>query len=70
MVEEVGEPMLGEGLPKREASGALLQWRMNGTIEDVQNVVPWQSYIEFGAKACTKRRFPRPKGREPEGGPS
>jgi hypothetical protein len=31
---------------------------------------PGHPYIEFGAKADTKRRFPRPKGREPEGGPN
>ena len=31
---------------------------------------PGGPYIEFGAKDDTKRRFPKPKGREPEGGPS
>jgi hypothetical protein len=31
---------------------------------------PGCPYIEFRPRACTKKRFSRPKGRKPEEGPS
>ena len=68
MVEEVGELELGDELPE----GKLQESESCEECEEDEDEdgCPGCPYIEFGARACTIRRFFRPKGREPKGGPS
>jgi hypothetical protein len=56
MVEEVEGPMLGEGLPEeklRTPTSMVNEWNGRGCPSSC----PGSPYIEFRAKAHTKRRF-------------
>jgi hypothetical protein len=64
-VEEVVEPMLG----------ALLLWLMNEMVEDEddENVwrwMPWLPIYRDQGQGLYREDVSRPKGHEPEGGPS
>ena len=64
MVEEVGEQELRDELSK----GKLQEF--GGVKNEREYGLGWCPgcpYIEFRARACTKRRFSRPRGHEPEG---
>ena len=69
MVKEVVEPMLDEGSPERSSrspSTMVNEWNGRG----YESCCPGSPYIEFGAKAHTKRRLSRSKGQEPIEGSS
>ena len=70
MGKEVGELELQDGLPKGKLQEPLYGVRMSESESNPQDGCPGFPYIEFRARACTKRGFSRPKGREPKGGPS
>ena len=75
MVEETGDLELGDGLPKGKLQESfygvrMREWELDRMVSDPQDGCPGCPYIEFGAGRIQRRMFSRPKGREPEGGPS
>ena len=56
MVEEVGELDLGDGLPKGKLQEPFYDVRMSELELDLLDGCPDYPYIEFGARACTKKK--------------
>ena len=56
MVEEVGEPELGEGLPEGKLQEPFYGVRMNESELDPQDGCPGCPYIEFEVRAYTKKK--------------
>ena len=56
MMEEVGELELGDRLPDGKLQEPFYGVRMSERVEDPQNGYPGCPYIEFGARACTKKK--------------
>jgi hypothetical protein len=58
MVKEVGELELGDGLPKRKLQEPFYGVRMSELESDPQDGCPDCPYIEFRARAYTKKVLP------------
>ena len=56
MVEEVGDLELGDGLPEGKLQEPFYDVRMNKLELDPQDGCPGCTYIEFEARAYTKKK--------------
>ena len=55
MVEEVEDLELGDGLPEGKLQEPFYGVRMSEWVENERKGCPDYPYIEFGARACTKK---------------
>jgi len=56
MLEEIEEPEIGDGLPKGKLQEPYYDGEWVKMVEDPQDGCPSCPYIEFGARAYTKKK--------------